>query len=265
MSRDPIGYRGSPGNLFLYAESRPVGGTDSFGLTFVHHSDRGVMTPSFVGPTTPQTDPFYNPDWIRMGFEAQFDPIASSYSSNCGKLCNQIGFTQVVRSDSEYTGWTGFRIDVQEFFSQEGSFHLDEGELSYDLAPLGSPLPVVGDPTLTSIKMGDGPAYLKNNGGSQLISADVEFETCVVCLQGAEGPATSWVASGGLRSLRLTNFTTYACTRWGYSIKSSLVGGSYSYTVEKHGPSLPTTVGPTDLFKDAVRKSFENSSFPRDQ
>jgi hypothetical protein len=136
--------------------------------------------------------------------------------------------------------------------------------------PHGSAAPNVAALPPGRIGMQDFPYYTEKGTGWWITDVNMEFETCAVCLTGAEGIVATTTYGLGYIWSRLDRMTVYGCVKWswGFTLRNDEYDLEYSLSVP-HTDSNPepdeffTRVagpfegeGPTPEFVSAVKAYY---------
>jgi RHS repeat-associated protein len=141
--------------------------------------------------------------------------------------CNKIGFAQVGWS---YATWEGGIVE------KTGKWIVDKG-IPY---PKGSPITNNPCGSAGAIDLRDRPStYETIRGAFRLLKLDQRFETCVICLDGIEGPRFSSITTIPHRT-DILGITVYGCVKWGHSIVWE--GSRRKYRYRRYIDEVPDVV-----------------------
>ena len=196
----------------------------------------------------------YNPNNLQSFFGAHWHPRPESFLKNGCSQCNEIGFVQIVKQTVKKTAFgLGWFIGWWE----SSSWQVDSG-IPYPFNDARQPnLPSRADPMISPIAMADVPEAILGVLGD-LNHFSQEFETCVVCLDGIEGPAT--ITTRHMADARngivdsYDDYTVYGCIRWEH-VWTLQADGTHNVTQRiTAGPANSGPgVAPSDVFNRAIR------------
>lgn len=189
--------------------------------------------------------------------------------NHCCK-CEQVGFLQIVSQKVEF-----HNSNLNSLFDKP--WQLDGGRpygyasfynmqfLGFDIPSGGNPckIPVIGmqDFPGVPIKVWSPLGTFKNAHLTQ------EFETCVVCLSGSEGPQISATPYYGGTDYNLASFTTYGCIKWSHEFRVSPTGVVTSVKRKLNGNPIvagwfigaPGSNAPSATFKNVIESSYHST------
>jgi RHS repeat-associated protein len=262
-SRDPLKYFGGM-NRYGYVSNGPLNRTDPGGLEEVQYiPGRGKFC-----NLSYQVPYGSNSNQLGASFSVAWHADLKAFQEAEPSCCTSIGFVQVYRSKASFWG-LGFWMGS---IKSTPNWTVDK-EIPY---PYGSTAPNVAALPPGRIGMQDFPYYTKKGWGWWITDVKMEFETCAVCLTGAEGIVATTTYGVGYTLRGLDRMTVYGCVKWswGFTLRNDEYDLEYSLSVP-HTDSNPepdkfmTTVkgpfegeGPTPEFKSAVKAYYYSMTMP---
>jgi RHS repeat-associated protein len=271
-------------NLYKYVDNSPTDSVDPEATTtWNYRPERGTFTelvfgsPNDISANHPQLRPAARPGYLESFFNLHWQMNRRLFVGAACCKCSQVGFIQIVKQQSELYSWIPDRVATKGWALDSG---IPYGYASfYNTQFKGGNIPATGDPCkIPVIGMQDAPGVPINlpwfafgwGMWGRRGSLFQEFETCVVCLDGTEGPEFELIQMLGGSDSVLSSFTTYGCVKWSHEFRVSPAGMITKEERKVNGNTLVSRwfIGalgsnpPSSTFKHVVSKAYV-STFPQ--
>lgn len=248
LSQDPLGIRTTL-NLFTYADGNPITAIDPSGLYKTYDGRRGCwgkarrleyITNRGSFSTTGRTSVSSArtalrggaaaADYVGISVQIQWDVNNANFTQNERYVhsrpegdtwvrdrgcccCDRVWFTQIAETTIKHHNdpVLDWLRSIELGVDPPDNYYYPFGDQVRSAA-----VPCKGDP---DIRLGDEPGTAISVLGL-ITRYDFKAETCVVCLNGNEGPAGSWrFRRPRSHEHTLNAIATYGCIKWGFSAR----------------------------------------------
>lgn len=191
--------------------------------------------------------------WAHLSWTPYSDTSFTSAATNCC-CCDEIGFVQIakstVRSNSPITDWifsTDWFVDVET-----------HGTFRYQHQTSSRPCPPRTNRGRTW--MDDFPYInIYPHLSTVVYSMWQEFEACVVCLSGLEGPAQGIDVVNPAPMTKLDGLTVYGCVEWSYRKVFGSISDVQTLTMDGRANTWNVQSDRIDMSYDGAAPSAEFS------